>query len=269
VLFGSGFLAVYVAAVVLGNSPIPYRSGLLRVHDAIAWFSQVAMFVMLGLLSFPSRLMDVAAVGLALGLFLAFIARPLVVILCLLPFGFERREMLYVGWAGLRGAVPIVLASFPVLAGAPDAERIFDVVFFVVVASALVPGGTLGWMTRRLGLVSKEPPRPQAILELQSSAPLAGEVLSFYIEPAAAVAGARIADLPFPEGSAATLVVRGGELIAPKGGTTLLPGDHVFVFCRREDRPLLQLLFGRMEQDQDEEVEEEEERARPEGAQEP
>lgn len=250
-VFGSGFLAVYVAAVVLGNSPIPYRSGLLRVHDAFAWFSQVAMFVMLGLLAFPSRLIDVWAVGLAVGLFLAFVARPLVVLACLLPFRFPIREAVYVAWVGLRGAVPIILAAFPVMAGAEGALRIFNVVFFVVVASALVPGGTVRWVTRRLGLESGEPPRPQAVLELHSSTPLDADVLSFYIEPAAAVAGARIAELPFPDGSAVTLIVRGRDLVAPKGATVLRPGDHVFVFCRREDRPLVQLLFGRLEQDQE------------------
>jgi cell volume regulation protein A len=252
-LFGSGFLAVYVTAVVLGNSPIPYRSGLLRVHDAIAWFSQVAMFVMLGLLAFPSHLIEVWPVGLGIGLFLALVARPVVVLACLLPFRYSLREALYVGWVGLRGAVPIVLAAFPVMEHAEGALRIFNVVFFVVVANTLLTGGTAGWVTRRLGLESPEPPRPQAVLELHSSAPLAGDVLSFYIEPAAAVAGARISELPFPEGSAATLIVRGRELIAPKGGTVIQPGDHVFVFCQHEDRPLLQLLFGRLEQDEGEE----------------
>ncbi|MGH7700310.1 MAG: potassium/proton antiporter [Gemmatimonadales bacterium] len=250
-VFGSGFLAVYVAAVVLGNSPIPYRTGLLRVHDAIAWFSQVAMFVMLGLLAFPSRLAQVAVPGLAIGLFLAAVARPVVVLACLAPFRYPLREVLYVGWVGLRGAVPITLATFPVLAGVAGGSRIFDVVFFVVVISALVSGGSVGWITRRLGLQAPSPPRPQAVLELHSSTPLGAEVLSFYVEPAAAVAGSRISELPFPEGAAVTLIVRGDELLAPKGGTVLQAGDHVFVFCRPEDRPFVQLLFGRLEHDDD------------------
>jgi potassium/hydrogen antiporter len=262
--FGSGFLAVYVAALVLGNDLLPYRSGLLRVHDAIAWFSQILMFVMLGLLAFPSRLLQVAPIGLGLGLFLAFVARPLVVLLCLRPFGYSAKETAYIGWVGLRGAVPIILATFPVLAGATAGTRIFDVVFFIVVVNAIIPGGTVRWVTRRLGLESHEPPRPQAVLELNSSEPLDAEVLSFSIEPAAAVAGARVSELPFPAGSAAALIVRGTALIVPKGQTEMLPGDHVFVFCRPDDRPFLQLMFGKLEETEgisDEEETEETERS--------
>lgn len=248
---GSGFLAVYLAGVVLADGPIPYRSGLLRVHDALGWFSQVFMFVLLGLLAFPSRLLAVAPIGLALGLFLAFVARPAAVILCLAPFRYAAREIVYVAWVGLRGAVPIILATFPVLAHAEGAPRIFDVVFFVVVVSALVPGATVAWVTRRLGLQVAGGQRPQAVLELNSTEPLTADVLSFFIEPEAAVAGARLSELPFPEGASAVLVVRGAELIAPKGATVLTPGDHVFIFCRAEDHPFLHLLFGRLEESGD------------------
>jgi len=251
-MLGSGFMAVYIAGMILGNGPIPYRSGLLRVHDALAWLAQVFMFVLLGLLAFPSRLLDVAAVGLALALFLAVVARPAVVLFLLAPFRYPWREKVYIAWMGLRGAVPIVLATYPVMAGAEGARHVFDVVFFVVVVSALVPGGTVTWVTRRLGLQAPEPVRPQAVLELSSTQPLDAEILSFYIEPESAVAGSRIADLPFPEGAAVTLIVRGTELLPAKGGTVLQPGDHVFVFCRREDLGYVQLLFGRLEQDESE-----------------
>jgi len=246
-IHGSGFLAVYVAALVLGNGVLPYRAGLLRVHDALAWLSQIAMFLMLGLLVFPSRLVEVGWVGLALALFLAVIARPLVVALCVTPFGYTARDTAYVGWVGLRGAVPIILATFPVLAGAPGAQRIFDVVFFIVVVNTLVPGATVPWVTRRLGLESREPPRPPAVIEIESRLPLTGELLSFYVDEALAVTGVPLAELPFPEGSAATLIVRGRELIAPKGQTALQPGDHVYVFARPEDLPFIQLMFGRPE----------------------
>lgn len=248
-LHGSGFLAVYVAAVILGNGALPYRAGLLRVHDALAWLSQIAMFLVLGLLVFPSRLLDVITVGLALALFLGMIARPVIVALCLLPFRYPVREVAYVGWVGLRGAVPIVLATFPVLAKAPGAERIFDVVFFIVVVNAIVPGATVPWVTRRLGLGSREPPAPQAVLEIESRQPLEGELMSFHIDDALAVTGVPMSELPFPEGSAATLIIRGREMLAPKGNTTLLAGDHVYVFTRPEDRPLIQLMFGRPEGD--------------------
>ncbi len=246
-LDGSGFLAVYVAAVVLGNGPLPFRGGLLRVHDALAWLAQITMFLVFGLLVFPSQLAPVALTGTLLALLLAFVARPVVVAACLWPFGYPAREIAYVGWVGLRGAVPIVLAIVPVLAGVPGAGRVFHVVFFIVVVTALVPGGTVAWVTRRLGLHSGEGPAPPAVLQIESRTPLKGEVLSFAIDPALAVVGLPLAELPFPEGAAATLIVRGDELIAPRGSTTLQPGDHLYIVSRPEDRAFVQLLFGRPE----------------------
>ncbi|MFL5403296.1 MAG: potassium/proton antiporter [Gemmatimonadales bacterium] len=246
---GSGFLAVYLAGLLLGNGPLPYRTGLLRVHDALAWLSQVGMFLILGLLVYPSRLLDVAPVGLGLALLLGLVIRPLVVTLCLLPFRYPRREMLYIGWVGLRGAVPVVLATFPVLAGAPGAGRLFDLVFFIVVASALVPGATVAWVTRRMGLQSKEPPAPQAVLAIESRQPIKGELMSFYIDEALVVNGVALDDLPLPEGAAVTLIVRGNTLIPPKGSVALQPGDHVHVVAMPEDRGLIQLMFGRPEEE--------------------
>jgi potassium/hydrogen antiporter len=246
---GSGFLAVYLAGLLLGNGPLPYRTGLLRVHDALAWLSQVGMFLILGLLVYPSRLLDVAAVGLGIAALLTFIVRPLVVALCLLPFRYPGREVLYIGWVGLRGAVPIVLATFPVLAGAPGAGRLFDLVFFIVVATALVPGATVTWVTRRLGLQSKEPPAPQAVLAIESRQPLQGELMSFYIDEALVVSGMPVDELPLPEGAAVTLIVRNNRLLPPTPGNTLLPGDHVHLIAQPEDRGLIQLMFGRPEEE--------------------
>jgi cell volume regulation protein A len=137
-LSGSGFLAVYVTAVTLGNGPLPYRTGLVRVHDAMAWFAQVAMFLLLGLLASPARLWEIALPGLALALFLVFVARPAAVVASLLPFRFAPREIAFISWVGLRGAVPIILATYPVLAGVGGGLRIFDLVFFVVVVSTLL-----------------------------------------------------------------------------------------------------------------------------------
>jgi cell volume regulation protein A len=247
VLGGSGFLAVYTAGVMVGNQAIRYRTGLLRVHDALAWLSQVVMFLVLGLLVFPRQLSDVAAAGLGMGLFLAFVARPLAVLLCLLPFRFPAREVLYTGWVGLRGAVPIILATFPVLSGAPGARDVFNIVFFIVVVNGFVPGATVPWVTRKLGLATSAPEPPPAVLEIASTHLLRGELSAFHIRAASAAAGARIAELPFPPDSAAVLVVRGLELIAPRGPTVLQPGDHVYVFSRPEDVSLLRLLFGQQE----------------------
>jgi cell volume regulation protein A len=248
-LHGSGFLSVYVTALILGNGPLPYRGGLTRVHHALAWLGQVVMFLLLGLLVFPSRLAEVAGIGLVLAIFLAVIARPVVVALCLLPFAYRAREIAYIGWVGLRGAVPIILATIPVLSGAPGALRIFDIVFFIVVVNALVPGATVGWVTRKLGLGARDAPSPPAVLEIESMQPLNGELMSFYIDDALAVAGVSLAELPIPEGASVAMIVRGQDVVPPKGSTTIAVGDHVYVFARPEDRPLIHLMFGRAEGD--------------------
>ncbi len=244
-LLGSGFLAVYVAAVVIGNAKLPYRGGILRVHDAMAWFSQIVMFLVLGLLVYPSQLFDVAAAGLGLALFLAFVARPVVVMLCLAPFRYPIREVAYGAWVGLRGAVPIILATYPILAQVPGGQRMFHIVFFVVVVNALVPGGTVRWVTRWLDLEAHEPPPPPAVLEINSIKVLSGDIHSFFIDPAVAVAGMPIQELPFPPGSSVLLIVRGDELIAPKGSTILQPGDHAYLFAPPEEADFLRLMFGR------------------------
>lgn len=247
-LHGSGFLAVYVAGMVLGNARLPYRGGLSHVHDAIAWLCQVGMFLLLGLLAFPSRLVAVAPAGLGLALFLAIVARPAVVALCLLPFRLSLREIVYIGWVGLRGAVPIILATFPVLAAVPASRRLFDLVFFIVAVNAVVPGWTVPRAARLLKVGGDAPPPPPALVEIHSTRPLQGDVLSFVIEKASAVAGSPISELPFPEGSAVMLVVRGSTLIPPRGSTVLQPGDHVHVFCLPADRGFVELLFGRAEE---------------------
>ncbi|HJZ86592.1 MAG TPA: potassium/proton antiporter [Polyangia bacterium] len=246
---GSGFLAVYLTGLVLGNGRVPDRAGVARVHDSIAWLSQIGMFLLLGLLVYPSRLLAVAPTAIGVALVLGLLARPLAVMACLAPFRYARRELLYIGWVGLRGAMPIILATFPVLARVPGSELLFNLVFFVVVVNSLVPGLTVRWVTGRLGLESNEPPAPHALLEITSTESLHGEVCSFYIEPASAASGAAIVDLPFPEGTAVMLVIRGQDLIAPRGPTVLVPGDHVYVFCRPEDKPLVQLLLGRPEEE--------------------
>jgi cell volume regulation protein A len=246
-LGGSGFLSVYVAAVVLGAGRLPNRASLLRVHDALAWLSQIAMFLMLGLLVFPSRLISVAPVGLLLALALAFLARPIATTLCLLPFRYRVKELAHIGWVGLRGAVPIILATYPVLAGARGAERLFNIVFFIVVVNALIPGATVPWITRRLGLESEQPPPPQAVLHVESNFVLDSALFSFYVDEALPVAGVSLAELEFPEGVAVTMIVRGRDLIAPKGDTTLQPGDHVYIVASEKDQAFLQLLFGNPE----------------------
>jgi cell volume regulation protein A len=245
---GSGFLAVYLAGVAIGNGRFPYRKGLLRVHDAAAWLCQVSMFLMLGLLVFPSQLTTVSAAGIAVSVLLVFIARPIVTMMCLFPFKYPFREIVYVSWIGLRGAIPIVLATYPVLAGVPGGQEVFNIVFFVVVFAAIIPGGTVRWTTRKLGLMSDAPPPPPAAVEIASLVPTRGDIISFYIHPASAVCGVAVRDIPFPEGSSALLVVRGEELVVPRGSTVFEAKDHVYIFCNPEDQAMMNLLFGVQEE---------------------
>lgn len=243
-LWGSGFLAVFTTALVLGNGPLPYRSGLTRIHDALAWMGQITMFLMLGLLVFPSHLVQVATAGLGIGLVLAVIARPAAVALCLLPFGFPVRQTAYIGWVGLRGAVPIILATFPLLAGVEGAERIFNLVFFIVLVSSFVPGATIRPFTRRMGLLVPQRPVPEAVLEINASHTLNGTLESFHISPALIVCNAPLSEIDMPHDASISLIVRGKDIVPARGKTRLQPGDHVYVFFQPKDRPFIELLFG-------------------------
>lgn len=163
VIGGNGFLAAYVAGIVAGNREFAGKRNIMFFQDGAAWLAQVVMFLTLGLLVFPSQLPAVVAPGLAVTAILMLVARPLSVFICLAPFRrFDWRAKLFVSWAGLRGAVPIVLATFPIVAGVPGAQTIFNIVFFVVLVSSVIQGPTLGWLTKRLGLEAEEPrPEPE------------------------------------------------------------------------------------------------------------
>jgi cell volume regulation protein A len=241
---GSGFLAVYLTGIVLASGPLPYRAGVRRVIDSLAWLAQILMFVLLGLLVFPSRLVPNAALGLGLALALAFVARPLAVLAVLAPFRPRWREAVFVSWVGLRGAVPIVLATYPVLQGVPYGDRLFHLVFFVVVVNALVPGATVGLAARWLGISRSAAPPPLADVELVSLREFPGEFVWYFVHPVSAVAGERVRDLSLPDGSLVALIVRGEGVVVPRGDTQLEPGDQVCAFVTPEARGLLDLLFG-------------------------
>jgi cell volume regulation protein A len=241
---GSGFLAVYLAGIVLASGHLPYRAGVRRVHDSLAWLSQILMFVLLGLLVFPSRLIPNAGMGLALALALAYVARPLAVLPVLAPFRPPWREGAFVSWVGLRGAVPIVLAAYPVLRGVPSGDEIFHLVFFAVVVSALVPGATVGVVARWLGIARAEPPPQAASIELVSLREFPGEFVWYFVHAVSAVAGAYVRDLSLPEGSLVVLIVRAEGVVVPRGDTRLEPGDQVCAFVTPDARGLLDLLFG-------------------------
>lgn len=244
-LGGSGFLAVYVAAILLTGSELPYQVGILRVHDAFAWLAQIGMFLMLGLLTYPSRIVSAATPGLGLAFALTLIARPIAVAACVLPFGYSLRETLFLAIVGLRGAVPVVLATIPVISGVPGATAIFDIVFFIVVVNTLIPGAAVAWLARQMGMVAATPPEPAAMLMVESAEPMRGVLRSYFIDKALPVCGAKLADIPFPDGASVTMIVRGSTLLPADGSTELRVGDHVYVLARPDAAPLVQLLLGR------------------------
>lgn len=250
-LQGSGFLAVYVAGIAVGNGHLPHQVTLQRFHESLAWLAQVAMFLILGLLVFPSELPAVASQGLLLALFLAIVARPAVVTACLLPFGFQWREIACIAWLGLRGAVPIILATVPVLMlGTPHApERNlldeFDLVFFVVVVGSFIPGMTVRWLPRLLRLEEPVAPEPAASIDITSSAPIREAQRTFFIGPSSPAADRMLSELALPHDVTVMLIVRGSELIAPRGTTRLSVGDHAFVLCARHRVPAVTRIFER------------------------
>lgn len=243
-LSGSGFLAVYVAATVIARRRPPYNAGVRRVHDALAWLSQLVMFLTLGLLVFPSQLLPLAPLGLGLALILAFVARPLAVFLCILPFRGAWRDRTFVSWVGLRGAVPIILAIYPVLRGVPESDQLFHLVFFAVLVNGIVPGATVGLAARLLGQAQPSSPPPPARLELISLRDYDGTFRWYRVDRASAVAGVHVRDLQLPGGSLVLLLLRGDGIRAPRGDTLLHPDDYVCVFAAHGEDAYIDLVFG-------------------------
>ncbi|WP_255000845.1 potassium/proton antiporter [Cyanobium sp. Alchichica 3B3-8F6] len=243
VLGGSGFLAVYVAGIVLGSSSIVFRRGILSFHDATAWLGQIVLFVMLGLLSFPSRLLAVAWEGLLIALVLILVARPIAVWASAWPFRFRSRELAFLSWVGLKGAVPITLATFPLMAGVPQSQLIFNAAFFVVLISAITQGWSLPLVARALQIGRPADPIPALSVEINALRHVDGEILDYTVNAKAPVAGQQLRDLALPDGVLVTLILRGREVLMPRGTTTLMPGDHVFVALRISLEPLINRLF--------------------------
>lgn len=223
---GNGFLAVYLAGIVLGNANIVHKRSILRFHDGVAWLSQIAMFLILGLLVFPSQLPAVAGQGLAMALWLVFVARPLSVFIAL---SWKRRslaELLMISWAGLRGAVPIVLATFPLLAGIPDAPLLFNLVFFIVLVSVMVQGVSISWVARRLGVMSTQPEHVDSHLFVPDVSG-ASQILEAHIPPDSALVGKSLIDADLPRGLLVVQIQRDEGYIIPNGSTVFAPNDRL------------------------------------------
>jgi potassium/hydrogen antiporter len=236
VAHGSGLLAVYLTALAVGWAGIPSRRTVVAFHEGLGWVAQISLFILLGLLVFPGDLDQVALKGLALSAALILLARPVAAFIATAFSPFNARERLMLGWAGLRGATPIWLATFPVVAGVGQGQELFAIVFFVVVSSTLVQGASFEPLADSLGLTTDEPALPRRLLESGRIRRMGGDVIAYRLPPAAAAAGHPVRDLQLPREALVNVIVRDGRAIPPRGSTELREGDELHVLVRSELR---------------------------------
>ena len=245
VLHGSGFMSVYLTGLALGSGRIPGRRTVVDFHDGLAWVSQIAVFVTLGLLVNPGDFGGIVGDGLLLAAVLMLIARPLAATVSTLPAGFSLRESALVGWAGLRGAIPIVLATFPVIEGIENAASFFNIVFFVVLASTLIQGATFDPLARALGVTTSEPALSRPIHEVGTIRRLGAEVLEFPVGEGDAIVGRLVNELMLPRDALVSVIVRTDEALLPRGSTEIAAGDRLHILVRESARGQVESLFDR------------------------
>ena len=233
-LHGSGFLSVYLCGLALGSAPTPATRTITTFHDGLAWIAQLTLFLTLGLLVFPGQLGAVALEGTVLAFVVAVVARPVAAIIATALHRFTLRERLVLGWAGLRGAVPVVLAIFPVLAHVPDSLDFFNIVFFAVVLSTVLQGATFLPFAERLGVTTNEAALPTPLMEAGTIRRLGAEVVEYPVRPGDAIVGRRVRELGLPREALLNVIVRGEQAIPPRGSTMIEAGDRLHVLVRQE-----------------------------------
>ncbi len=240
---GSGFLAIYLAGLILGDARVRAQGNILKVHDGLAWLSQITLFLMLGLLVTPSALVPTAVDALMVAIVLMVVARPLAVWLSLLPFGFPKREQIFISWVGLRGAVPIVLALFPALAGLPESSIYFNVAFFVVLTSLVVQGWTVAPLAQalRLKLPQEHAPYYSEFVEVPGQAGL--RLLGYRVTELSEAIGRGVNQLPLPSGVRIVAAFRDGKALDAIGHMEIAAGDLLYVITGDEHMVLLDHLF--------------------------
>lgn len=237
---GNGFLSVYLAGLAMAGEKFFNKKTLVVFHDGLAWLMQVTMFLILGLLVFPSALAPVASMGIFLSLGLIFIARPLSTFICLLPFKYNLREKFYVSWGGLRGAVPIILATYLLVSGVPGSRAMFNLVFFIVIISMLIQGGTLGPMARLLKV--QEPLRPPRHLPFKSREHNR-DFVEFEVGQGSPLIGKTILELDFPMNFLVVLIKRGNNDFMPRGNTEIELYDRLVCLVDSDSIPSLEKLI--------------------------
>jgi cell volume regulation protein A len=233
-LHGSGFLAVYIAGLVIGSRPSPALRTVITFHDGLAWISQLGMFLMLGLLVFPSQLGEIALEATAVAAVLVFVARPTAALIATVGARYSVAERLTLGWAGLRGAAPIVLATFPVLEGTPDSEEFFNIVFFAVLLSTIVQGVSFTWVAEKLGVSTEEAAIPTPLIQAPAIRRLGAEISEFEVRPGDAAEGRLVRELLLPRDALLNVIIRGEQAFPPRGSTLIEAGDRLHVLVRQE-----------------------------------
>ncbi|WP_266203768.1 potassium/proton antiporter [Pontibacter kalidii] len=235
VINGNGFLAVYIAGVILGNRNFIHKRSLTKFYDGIAWLMQILMFLTLGLLVFPSHMVPLIGTGLLISIFLILVARPVSVFLSMAFFRNSIRDKLYVSWVGLRGAVPIVFATYPLLAGVEKSGMIFNIVFFIVITSVLLQGTTLSVVARWLKLSQQDKRQKKYQFDLEMEYDIKNELTEIQVPDRSPAVGKNLVDLHFPKGALIVLINRNGKFLTPNGATTLETNDVLFVMTDRDD----------------------------------
>jgi len=232
---GNGFLAVYICAVYLGNQDLIHKKTILKMYDGLAWLMQIVLFITLGLLVFPSQILPVVGIGLLISAFLILVARPVAIFISLLPFRMRTSKRFYISWVGLRGAVPIVFATYPLLAGIEKANMMFNIVFFISLTSVLVQGTTLSAVAKWLGVALPEKVKPMAptdklLAEIPKTLMREIDIAQF-----SSIAGKKIVDLHFPSSAIIAMIRRGDRYITPNGYTVIEPNDRLMILAENED----------------------------------